>query len=191
SSSGLSGEALPGTEVGNPLGHRTYDSPPAEERAERDGGVGTEDDPKRNTELPRRGAPWGSDRGDEEDECDDPHPFLSVVRPVRHAVEEARDELKPPERMVHSRRRLSAEDTDDHEREAKSEDEPHERRGDHVYDNLDQSLQEDPSEDDRGDKAGEETGQDEGPEGRPLPPDDGAIREERGRTEHEGNSCHE
>src|SRR5205807_1513200 len=161
------------------------------ERPERDGGVGTEDDPKRYLEGARRGTPRRSDRRDDEDECDDPHPFLSVVRPVRHAVEEARDELKALELMVHFRRGVSAEQANDNQREAECEEEPDERRGDHIDDDLDEPLQEDFSEDDRGEESCEETGQDERPERRPVPPDDEVIRKERCGAEDERHPRHE
>src|SRR5437867_4390256 len=164
--------------VRHALRHRTDDTPAAEECPERDGGMGTNDDPERDRELARRGTPGRSDRRDDEDEGDDSHPFLSVVRPVRHAIEEARDELQAFELVVHLRRGVSAEQTDDHEREAEREREPDERRGDHVHHDLDKPFQEDLSEDDRREESREQTGQDRRPERRPVPPDDDVIGEE-------------
>src|SRR2546422_3741445 len=117
---GLGGEALPGSQVRHALRHRTDDTPAAEECPERDGGMGTDDDPERDRELARRGTPGRSDRRDDEDQGDDPHPFLSVIRPVRHAIEEARDELQAFELVVDLRRGVSAEQADDHERDRKS-----------------------------------------------------------------------
>src|SRR5256885_12402525 len=98
--------------------------------------MGTNDDPERDGELARRGTPGRSDRRDDEDEGDDPHPFLSVVRPMRHAIEEARDELQAFELVVHLRRGVSAEQTDETEREAEPELKPDSRPGDHVDHDL-------------------------------------------------------
>src|SRR2546427_6277572 len=153
--------------------------------------MSAQDDPERDRELARRGTPGGSDRRDDEDEGDDPHPFLSVVRPVRHTIEEARDELQALELVVYFRRGVSAEQTDDHEREAERKREPDERRSDHVHHDLDEPFEEDLSKDDRREESREQTGQDRRPERRPVPPDDDVIGEERGGAEHERHPRHE
>src|SRR5437899_6542906 len=99
----------------HPLRHRTHDTPAAKECPERDGCMGPNDDPERDHELARRGTPGRSDRRDDEDEGDDPHPLLSVVRPVRYAVEEARDELKALELVVRLRGGWPADQANDTE----------------------------------------------------------------------------